>query len=486
MKPVSPFLICLASLLASLPITAMCRANEPSREGIEVDARGPLHEAYARPWQADPAPNQALDKKPPDPIPEEPAAEKPVGKNVQWIPGYWQWDQDRKDFIWVSGFWREMPQGRRWVMGYWVHTADGWRWVSGHFAAPQERDFQYVPLPPHNPDDRGAATQPPDDRSAYIPGSWFYGEDGYSYREGYWTEGYDDRMWVPACYYWTPYGYCFCSGYWDYPLGGRGLLFAPCFFTRPLWLTSGWCFRPWLGIGFGGLCDNLFVGLGCGHYFFGDYYAPFYFGLGFCPWFWHCAHFHDPHWAHCQWANRANPAWAANMRANFVGHANGTLAAPARTLAAQSHLVTGAKANTGSPQMLQTMSQLRASGQNLTAVTAEQRSVQMQAARQMVTQAQNLARVAPLTMSTGSRIGLASGSSGLSTSYYGSGVRSFSTPSSGTFRGGVSPGVMSGSFGPRTSGGFHSGGFGGGGGSHGGMSSGGHSGGGGHGGGGHR
>src|SRR5437868_492333 len=85
-----------------LPLAwAGVRADEPPladkpNDKIEVDARGPVHEAYAQPWQTNPGPNEAVDKKPPEPIAEEPAAEKPTGKNVQWVPGYWQFDADRK------------------------------------------------------------------------------------------------------------------------------------------------------------------------------------------------------------------------------------------------------------------------------------------------------------------------------------------------------------------------------------------------------
>src|SRR5229473_3086346 len=104
---------------ATLYFAPNLSADEPPQKGIEIDARGPIHEAYAQPWQTNPGPNEPVPKKPPAPIPEEPAAERPAGKNVQWIPGYWQWDGDRKDFIWVSGFWRDVPAHRRWIMGYW-------------------------------------------------------------------------------------------------------------------------------------------------------------------------------------------------------------------------------------------------------------------------------------------------------------------------------------------------------------------------------
>ncbi len=36
--------------------------------------------------------------------------QKPEGTNVQWIPGYWSWDDERKDYLWVSGFKRDVPR----------------------------------------------------------------------------------------------------------------------------------------------------------------------------------------------------------------------------------------------------------------------------------------------------------------------------------------------------------------------------------------
>src|SRR5262245_5081711 len=226
--PMKQFLRSLAYILAPFVICLLnpaVRADGPDQPGIEVDARGPIHEAFAQPWQANPVPNEPVEKKPPEPIPEEPPAEKPQGKNVQWMPGYWQWDTDRKDFVWVSGFWRDAPQGRRWIMGYWAGTADGNRWVSGHWAAEGERDNQYVPEPPTIVDE-GPTTPAPDQDSFYIPGTNFYGENGYYPRAGYWADIRPGYVWVPAHYIWSPYGYVFASGYWDYPLVDRGLLFA--------------------------------------------------------------------------------------------------------------------------------------------------------------------------------------------------------------------------------------------------------------------
>src|SRR4051794_23086750 len=65
--------------------------------GVEVRARGPVHEAFAGPT-SEPVATPAVAKKPPAPIDELPPAEKPNG-NVIWISGYWGYDDDRKDFL---------------------------------------------------------------------------------------------------------------------------------------------------------------------------------------------------------------------------------------------------------------------------------------------------------------------------------------------------------------------------------------------------
>src|SRR5947209_794952 len=85
----------------------------PVPKGIEVLARGPVHEAFASPT-ADPEPTRSVPKRPPGPLDEMPPQEKPEGE-VIWISGYWAWDDDRADFIWVSGTWRTPPPGKEWV-----------------------------------------------------------------------------------------------------------------------------------------------------------------------------------------------------------------------------------------------------------------------------------------------------------------------------------------------------------------------------------
>ncbi len=98
---------------------------------VQVLTRGPVHEAFAAPVNHDPKPGLIAAKEPPSPVEELPPDQKPAGQNVQWIPGYWSWDQSRNDYLWVSGVWREPPPGRQWVPGYWHQVDGGFQWVPG-------------------------------------------------------------------------------------------------------------------------------------------------------------------------------------------------------------------------------------------------------------------------------------------------------------------------------------------------------------------
>ena len=117
-------------------------------EQVEFLTRGPLHEAFAEPYSGVPTPAPVIDRMPPEPINELPPDHRPEGTNVSWIPGYWSWDEERNDFLWVSGVWRNSPPGQRWVPGYWQTQAEGNRWISGFWAADDAAEVVYLPIPP--------------------------------------------------------------------------------------------------------------------------------------------------------------------------------------------------------------------------------------------------------------------------------------------------------------------------------------------------
>ena len=70
-------------------------------------------------------------QQPPENLQEVPPAEQPAGAGIVWVPGYWAWDADRNDFIWVSGCWRNAPPNTYWVPGHWLQAGNGWEWIGG-------------------------------------------------------------------------------------------------------------------------------------------------------------------------------------------------------------------------------------------------------------------------------------------------------------------------------------------------------------------
>ena len=101
---------CSATLLlvaAGQDVPAPPKAEPPAKlnpslpDGIQIENQGPVHEAFANP--GDPVRGKAegntAPKAPPPRVPELPPEDKPTGDNVTWIPGYWQFDNEKKDFI---------------------------------------------------------------------------------------------------------------------------------------------------------------------------------------------------------------------------------------------------------------------------------------------------------------------------------------------------------------------------------------------------
>ena len=169
----------VVGLLTTLALASPGISQEPPKgeavppNAIEVLPRGPVHEAFAQPMEVQPDPGLLVPKAPPPMIPEQPPAQRPDAENAQWIPGYWAWDAQRQDYIWVSGVYRLPPQGRKYTPGYWSNTPDGWRWITGFWSDSSQQEIPYTPEPPA-PLDAGPTTPAPDDDSVYIPGVWVY------------------------------------------------------------------------------------------------------------------------------------------------------------------------------------------------------------------------------------------------------------------------------------------------------------------------
>lgn len=79
-----------------------------AERGVQVLTRGPVHEAFAETVTFDPEPGIVVPKTPPAAIEEVPPEQRLEGANVAWIPGYWGWDDERNDFLWISPTWKNL------------------------------------------------------------------------------------------------------------------------------------------------------------------------------------------------------------------------------------------------------------------------------------------------------------------------------------------------------------------------------------------
>jgi len=246
--------------------------------------RGPVHEAFAEQYNQEAVEGIVVDRAPPPLVPEIPPDVKPEGENIEWVSGYWFWDEDRRDFIWISGVWRQMPPGQRWVPGYWADLNGRHQWVGGTWVSTTVTEVGYIAQSPPESLELGPVGNAPTEQHFWIPGCWTWRDANYAWRPGYWSAGYTNWVWVPQRYLWTPRGYVFCNGYWDYPIASRGTLFAPFWFNRPVYNIAGFHYAPRLSLLVSGLQAHFWISPRYGHYYFGDYYASSYRGLGIYPW----------------------------------------------------------------------------------------------------------------------------------------------------------------------------------------------------------
>lgn len=270
--------------------------DDPSFEDLNVLTRGPLHEAFASAHQSDPQSSTLIHQAPPQLIDELPPEYKPEGNNVQWISGYWAWDDAQSDFIWISGIWRDVPPNRRWMPGYWDAEGNAHRWVSGFWIEEAQHELAYLPTPPASID-QGPSTISPSAEHFYVPGNWQFHDDRYRWLSGHWQPVVENQIWVPARHVWTPNGCVYQSGYWDYEFEDRGTCFAPVHFTQPVYLANNYSYRPSYAINLNiDFMTHLFVRAGCDHYFYGDWYASNFNNLGYRPWVSYTSHFrnYDP------------------------------------------------------------------------------------------------------------------------------------------------------------------------------------------------
>ena len=114
-------------------------------KGVQVLTRGQVHEAFAEAITFNSQPGVAVARVPPLAIEELPPEQRLARTNVAWIPGYWGWDDERSDFLWVSGIWRALPPGRQWVPGSWGASGQHAQWTSGYWADAKLAEMDFLP-----------------------------------------------------------------------------------------------------------------------------------------------------------------------------------------------------------------------------------------------------------------------------------------------------------------------------------------------------
>jgi hypothetical protein len=319
-------------------------------KGVDVMARGPVHEGFAAPG-AEPKPTQAIAKKPPAPMEELPPEDRPDG-DVVWIGGYWAYDDDRKDFLWVSGCWRVKPENKEWVPGYWREVSEQWQWVAGFWAngataaavgataapaAGKIQDVTYYPEPPAPPKLAPPGAAPAVD-FFYVPGYYQWTGTYYVWRAGYWTRVRPGYVYVASHYCWTPTGYVYVAGYWDYTIARRGVMYAPVVVDGAV-VPAGFVYTPAYAVNDTLVLDAMFVQPAYCHYYFGDYYGPVYAQRGFVTTVVYSQTCYEPIVVYQRYEYRDNPRWFDLQISLVFDRDAGRAPLPPRTLAAQQSII---------------------------------------------------------------------------------------------------------------------------------------------------
>ncbi|MEW6443873.1 MAG: hypothetical protein AB1640_23255 [bacterium] len=315
--------LAIAMALAAGPLHAQDAAQPPPtppQEQPEVLTRGPMHEAFAGPVDLQVQKGLVAPTEPPPDIVENPPAERPAGHQYVWVPGYWGWDAERNGYIWISGCWRAAPPNRYWVPGYWYRTDEGWEWVPGFWApVANVEQIEYLPAPPSIEDVQPPGPPPMPD-NIWVPPCWYWYQSRYVWRPGYWVVAQPEWVWAPSHYVWTPRGYVFVVGHWDHSIPRRGVLFAPIYIPRPVYMQVGFSYSLSVVVDLGMFQFSLFTHPRYSHYYYGDYHDDVYVRLGIFPRY-ECRKHHtwyDPIYEHDRWHHvRVEPEWDRHERREY-------------------------------------------------------------------------------------------------------------------------------------------------------------------------
>ncbi len=301
-----------------------------AQEGVEPQARGPVHEAYANPVErraqrrADRGPGTAARNRRSTARSKTGRRKRHLGSRLLGL------GRRSKRFPLGQRILRIPPPNRTWVPGSWRQAGNGYQWVAGYWAQPELPETQYLPQPPA-PIEAGPSVPAPGPDYVYVPGSWVYSTNRYLWRPGVWTIFRPGWVWIPAHYHWTPVGYVFVNGYWDYTLRDRGILFSPVVIDRRYWRRPNWHYVPSYVVYDESLFGALFVRPGYSHYYFGDYFDVRFSKLGYHSWFsvsFSRGYTYDPLFSYYSVHYRRDPHWAPAIREVYVARYAGDLPRP--------------------------------------------------------------------------------------------------------------------------------------------------------------
>ncbi len=385
---------CVAPGLSQQATASQDPGND-EQPGPEVLNRGPIHEAFANPITFDPTPGPVVPKQPADPIEEQPPDQKPEGENVLWIAGYWAWDDERTDFIWISGIWREPPPNCQWTPGYWDQCDGGWRWTCGCWTPVDQGAGQYLPPPPPSVE-QGPSSPPPSENSncSWTPGYWSWQETTetvaarYAWRPGCWMTYNPDWLWAPPRYVSTTCGYLFVPGYWDYPVERRGILYAPIYCAQTPQPNFVYC--PSVCVSTTAITSCLFVQPRSQSYCFGDYFEARYSSSGIYPFYaFHNSRYgFDPIYSHCAATHFGDANWSRRLHEEYRYRRDNPSARPPRiysesAVAQHRAATTGRFSNLALTMTPHQLSSHQRMPFRMTQVSASQRATYAQSGKQL-------------------------------------------------------------------------------------------------------
>jgi hypothetical protein len=250
-----------------------------------------VHEGYIT-RITEPSLVEALPKAPPPP--KEEVIPDQISPEAVWIPGYWTWLNNQKDYGWICGIWRVPPPAHVWINGYWKQFDEGWVWIRGFWSPVSDQSLSYIKDVPPDQLDENVST-PPSNDYFWNSGYWIYSseQNKFNWVAGHWEKFDPEWILVPAHYVWRQEGYVFIPSYWDWPLDLRGRAY--------------FCLEPVVSIEPIALLHTIVVYYPdylnmCGYYY---HFYPDYWVDCFCnpPWWnwqaWWSLSWHD-HWG-CWW-----------------------------------------------------------------------------------------------------------------------------------------------------------------------------------------